>query len=38
MKHNSNIQEENDNFYFEKWLIGLTDGDGTFSVIRQNKK
>lgn len=25
-------------FDFEKWLVGVTDGDGTFSIARQNNK
>lgn len=24
--------------WFEQWLVGVTDGDGTFSIIRQNNK
>jgi len=28
----------NNNNWFEQWLVGMTDGDGTFSIVRQNDK
>lgn len=30
------LVENNENFY--QWLVGMTDGDGTFSIIRENNK
>src|SRR5438270_3871056 len=32
-----NVEHPNDEF-FKQWLIGLTDGDGSFSIANQNGK
>jgi len=33
------LNVENPNkIWFEQWLVGITDGDGSFSIIKQNKK
>ena len=29
---------KNSKDWFEQWLVGMTDGDGTFSIVRQNNK
>jgi len=29
---------KNSKDWFEQWLVGMTDGDGTFSIARQNNK
>ena len=29
---------KNDNIFFEQWLVGMTDGDGNFSITRQGDK
>lgn len=29
--------EDPDKIWFEQWLVGVTDGDGSFSIIRQGK-
>lgn len=29
--------EDSDKIWFEQWLVGVTDGDGSFSIIRQPK-
>lgn len=34
---NKNSLSENTNM-FQQWLVGFTDGDGSFSIIRQNNK
>jgi len=34
---NKNSLSENRNI-FHQWLVGFTDGDGTFSIVRQNNK
>jgi hypothetical protein len=34
---NKNSLSENKNI-FHQWLVGFTDGDGTFSIVRQNNK
>ncbi|KAH7916837.1 homing endonuclease, partial [Leucogyrophana mollusca] len=34
---NKNSLSEN-KFIFYQWLVGFTDGDGTFSIVRQNNK
>lgn len=43
----NNINNENDkrgeintnnNIWFKQWLVGITDGDGSFSIVRQNNK
>jgi Cytochrome C and Quinol oxidase polypeptide I/LAGLIDADG endonuclease len=31
-------EEHLNKFWFEQWLVGITDGDGTFSIVRQNDK
>jgi len=33
---NKNSLSENKDI-FNQWLVGFTDGDGTFSITRQNK-
>lgn len=30
--------EDPDKIWFEQWLVGVTDGDGSFSIIRQGNK
>lgn len=30
--------EQPDNQWFQQWLVGFTDGDGTFSIVKQNNK
>jgi LAGLIDADG endonuclease len=32
------LNNNNNKIWFEQWLVGMTDGDGTFSLIRQNDK
>jgi hypothetical protein len=34
---NKNSLSENKHIFYE-WLVGFTDGDGTFSIVRQNNK
>jgi LAGLIDADG endonuclease len=34
---NKNSFSENKDIFYQ-WLIGITDGDGTFSIVRQNNK
>ena len=29
---------QQDNEWFQQWLVGMTDGDGSFSILRQNDK
>ena len=36
--YNNNNNDTNDKIWFEQWLVGMTDGDGTFSLVRQNDK
>ena len=31
-------EEHLNKFWFEQWLVGITDGDGTFCIVRQNNK
>lgn len=33
-----NNESINNRIWFEQWLVGITDGDGTFSIVRQNNK
>lgn len=33
-----NLNNKNNKNWFEEWLVGMTDGDGTFSIVRQNGK
>lgn len=37
MTMNKNILSENKEVFYQ-WLVGFTDGDGTFSIVRQNDK
>ena len=30
--------DNNNKIWFERWLVGITDGDGTFCIVRQNDK
>jgi hypothetical protein len=32
------MQPKNEEFEFKKWLVGMTDGDGSFSILSQNGK
>ena len=32
------MQPKNEEFEFKKWLVGMTDGDGSFSILNQNGK
>jgi hypothetical protein len=34
---NKNSFSENKDIFYQ-WLVGFTDGDGTFSIVRQNNK
>jgi hypothetical protein len=34
---NKNSLSDNKNIFYQ-WLVGFTDGDGTFSIVRQNNK
>lgn len=31
-------KNDDNNIWFKQWLVGITDGDGTFSIVRQNNK
>jgi len=33
-----NYNNKNNKIWFEQWLVGMTDGDGTFCIVRQNNK
>ena len=33
-----NKEHLNNKTWFEQWLVGVTDGDGSFSIVRQNDK
>jgi hypothetical protein len=35
---NKEYLNKNNNNWFEQWLVGMTDGDGTFCIVRQNGK
>ena len=35
---NKEYFNKNNKILFEQWLVGMTDGDGTFSIVRQNGK
>jgi hypothetical protein len=35
---NKEYLSNNERIWFEQWLVGITDGDGTFSVVCQNDK
>jgi len=35
---NKNNLSSNNKLWFYQWLVGMTDGDGTFSIVRQNNK
>ena len=35
---NEEYLNKKNNIWFEQWLVGVTDGDGTFSIVRQNEK
>jgi len=35
---NEEYLSKKNNIWFEQWLVGVTDGDGTFSIVRQNNK
>jgi hypothetical protein len=35
---NKEYFSKNNKIWFEQWLVGMTDGDGTFSLVRQNDK
>lgn len=35
---NEEYLNKNNKNWFEQWLVGVTDGDGTFSIVRQNNK
>jgi hypothetical protein len=35
---NRKVLNPNNKLWFEQWLVGMTDGDGTFSIVRQNNK
>jgi hypothetical protein len=35
---NEEYLNKNNKTWFEQWLVGVTDGDGTFSIVRQNNK
>lgn len=35
---NKEYLNKNNKTWFEQWLVGMTDGDGTFSIVRQNGK
>jgi hypothetical protein len=35
---NEEYLNKNNKAWFEQWLVGVTDGDGTFSIVRQNNK
>lgn len=37
-KNNYNKLNKNTKIWFEQWLVGITDGDGTFSIVYQNNK
>ena len=32
------LNNKNNKYWFEQWLVGMTDGDGTFCIVRQNGK
>ena len=32
------MQPKNEEFEFKEWLVGMTDGDGSFSILNQNGK
>ena len=32
------VQPKNEEFEFKEWLVGMTDGDGSFSILNQNGK
>lgn len=32
------MQPKNEEFKFKEWLVGMTDGDGSFSILNQNGK
>lgn len=32
------LNNNNNKDWFEQWLVGMTDGDGTFCIVRQNGK
>lgn len=35
---NEEYLNKNNKIWFEHWLVGVTDGDGSFSIVRQNNK
>nr|WPM94728.1 hypothetical protein [Ceratocystis fimbriata]WPM94781.1 hypothetical protein [Ceratocystis fimbriata] len=35
---NEEYPDKNSRIWFEKWLVGVTDGDGSFSIVRQNDR
>lgn len=35
---NEEYLNKNNKIWFEQWLVGVTDGDGSFSIVRQNNK
>ena len=36
--NNNNNNNKNNRIWFEQWLVGMTDGDGTFHIAYQNGK
>lgn len=37
-KDKLNKIKPNNKIWFDQWIVGMTDGDGTFSIVRQNNK
>lgn len=35
---NEEYLNKNNKIWFKQWLVGVTDGDGTFSIVHQNNK